>query len=299
MAAQESKSWTGGAERLELCPQCFSTHYYNDVLFTADNWTTGRCDVRQAIHRATFDRDGYDAWCAAGHSQAVRTWRGAAPEDLRMLGDAVLGVRDPGGTWLNRRVCPVCHSILPVSLPVLFGWNAKGMDNEIVRQVFAQADKDGTWHAAQRENPGVLPYEWVQRQRELCYLSVPVGLEKASTRYGKECKSNCCLHAPGVLLELRMNPGEDDRLDVGPAERAVASLLEQCQYSSTALKKAVVCLVRAPEEEKDPVGRLERQDKQLLLRMQYSFTDVLVAAYPLEPHRCTEILDWLVKKCGS
>lgn len=299
MAAQKRNAWAGGAERRELCPQCFSMHYYNDVLFTEDAWTTRRCDVRQALHHATFDRDGYDAWCAAGRSQAVRTWRGAAPEDLRMLGDAVLAVRDPGGAWLNRRVCPVCHSILPPLLPVLFGWNAKGMNNEIVRQIFAQADKEETWHAASLENPGVLPYEWVQRQQELSYLSVPVGLEKASTRYGMQCKSNCCLNAPGVIVELRLNTGDKDRLNEAPAEKAIASLLEQCQYSGAALKKAVVCLVRAPEGEEDPIGRLEKQDKQLLLRVQYSFTNVMVAAYPLESGRCTEILDWLLKKCTS
>lgn len=301
MSVKKHQGWEGGAERRYLCPQCFSTHYYNDVLFTEDGWVTPHCDIRQAVHRSTFDPEGFADWCAAGRSPVVRTWRGCAPQDLRTLGDTVLGMRDPGGTWLSRRVCPVCHSVLPQAFPILFGWDAGGMNNGIVQKLFALAAgaEGGVWHAAQQENPGVLAYEFVQRNQDIAYLSVPLGLENAHTHYGQSCINNCCLNAQGVVVELPLDAGTDGRVDESRAEKAVASLLERCQYGSTALKKAVVCIVTGPEGEKDPVGRLEQEDKQLLLRMRYSFTDVQIVGAPLDAKQGTDILDWLLQHCES
>ena len=96
-----------------------------------------------------------------------------------------------------------------------------------------------------------------------------------------------------------LDAGADGRVDESRAEKAVASLLERCQYGSTALKKAVVCIVTGPEGEKDPVGRLEQEDKQLLLRMRYSFTDVQIVGAPLDAKQGTDILDWLLQHCES
>lgn len=299
MTGNEPKPRTGRETHRYCCPQCFTTHYYNDVLFTRNDWFTTRCDLRQAIHCATFDPQGFPAWQKVGKSRVVRTWHGTAEKDMRILDGAVLTMRDPGGALLNLKVCPVCHSLLGQGWPILFGWDAGGMNNEIVRRLFrtAAADHAGGWHAAEQENANPLKYEYVQKKTDIAYLSVPVELEKADTKYGRTCISNCCLNAPGIVTELRLKLLPDGRVDETEAEQALSSLLENCQYSTTALNKAAVFLVVCPGTDKDPVKLLEEIDKQLLLRIRYSFTDTMVEAFTEKPQQATELLDWLLKKC--
>lgn len=297
MASKKNKQFTEKAGGRYLCQQCFSLRYRNDVLFTKQSWVTSLCDIRQAVHRAAFDPDRFDAWCRAGKSRVVMTWHGRPLDSLRVCNGVVQAMQDAGGEWLDQKVCPICHSLLMEEFPIVFGWSSQGLDSAPVREMFRQACEgdESTWSLLDEETTEAVRYEYIQKKDGSLRMGVPAGLDQGDTNHAQLCRDNCCLNVEGVIVRLVLKPAPDGEIDDLEAEQTLNALLQRCQYSGTAMKKCAVFVISAPDMEEEPAQYLERRAEQLFRSIQYSFARVRFAASGQTPQQASEILSWLAQ----
>jgi len=101
------KARTEGARY--ICPQCFTAHYRNDVLFGTQRLTDS-CDRRQAAFRyALGPRTAFARWCGGGKNQRPVELADAAPVPPPMGEWCDYGGTGPGRPLGN----PADMSMLP------------------------------------------------------------------------------------------------------------------------------------------------------------------------------------------
>lgn len=276
------------------CPQCFTVHYSNDVLFAARR-SAGRCDVRQAVRRyALCSADAFAQWCETGETMALLNWR-ALPQDRRQWNNGVItAVRDLDGSWVTQRVCPCCHTPLPAFCPVVFGWREGGMSGEAASSLlYAAAQAAPSRWNIRREGTLPLSYDYLVNPSGESVLGVPVALECAKGSYGRNCRRRYCCAAAGAVVRLNVSRSADGELDDTKAIHTVDTLLESCGYSGAALEMSAVFLLEGLDQP-DAVEVFQRECVPLVRRIQYDFENTYFAVGLLERSQtAVQAVEWL------
>jgi len=289
------RSRAGAETNRYTCPQCFTDHYQNDVLF-AGRQTPGMCDMRQAAHRYALSSDiAFEQWCRAGVSEILLNWRTLPQDRRRWNGGAIEAVRDVDGNWLSQRVCPCCHMPLSSFCPVVFGWDENGISGKAVSDLlyFAAESAPSRWRI-RRESGLPLNYDCLLDTTGEMVLKTPAALENARGSHGENIRRRCCGSASGVVVRLQIRQESDDRLDDTRAFRTLYNLLDSCGYSGGEQKMAAVVLLEGLEGRPDAVEVFKRECTQLARHIQYDFADCCFAAGIWEhPQAAVQAVEWL------
>ena len=284
-----------------ICPQCFTAHYLNDVLFAAQR-PSGFCDRRQAAYRyALGPYAAFEQWCASGETAALLNWRALPQSRRQWTNGAITAVRDLDGSWVTRRVCPCCHTPLSPPCPVVIGWAEDGMN---IRGAFdllycAAELAPASW-SMRREDQLPLRYDYLVGPAGRAVLGVPPAkLEHVGGDYGRELRRRCCNSAAGVVVRLRMRMDENGNLDDIEASHTLDTLLEACGHSGVELKMAAVFLLEGLANQPDSVKRFQMECPQLARRIQYDFESSFFAAGLFDHSQlAVQAVKWLSDQTG-
>lgn len=230
------------SNRKYLCPQCFTIHYRNDVLFATGHYTS-HCDTRQAALRYAFQTsDAFEKWCAVGVSEQMVSWTDRPEEDRKFRNGVIEAMRDANGNLLKKKVCPYCHSSVLLNTRVLFGWNNEAIDNSLPTQLLRCSGLEENEQSGQNESEA-LEYYRVKLNGTPLVLGVPQRLESATDNYARACQQRCCTNAHGavVLLEVTRTGNE---LDTSSAENTFENFLQVCGYSGKPLEMPTIFLLQ-------------------------------------------------------
>lgn len=278
-----------------ICPQCFTAHYLNDVLFAARR-PSGSCDMRQAAHRyAIGPPAAFARWCKAGEAAALLNWR-ALPQPRRQWENGeITAVRDLDGSWVTQRVCPCCHMPLSSPCPVIIGWGETGLDNSIASDFlyFAAEAAAGPWKAC-HDDSLPLRYDYLLNSSGTAVLGIPVALERVKDSSGRDYRRRCCESAMGAVVRLKLRVNEGGSLDDIEAFRTLEAMLEACGYSGIELKMLVVFLLEGLSDQPDAVDLFKRECSQLARLIQYDFESCYFIVEPYEhPQAAVQAVEWL------
>lgn len=282
-------------QRRYLCPQCFTSHFWNDVLF-ASRRDSDRYDLRQAARRRELcTPERFQQWCRKGKSPVLLNWR-ALPEERRQWKEgAIAAVRDMDGTWLDQRVCPCCHTPLPRRpFPVVVGWQEDGYSSALADALLRTAvlGEPRRWRLHQEEDAPVR-YSSLVTQDGAIALGAPLLPEGETKGYAANCVARCCAAAEGAVLRLRMEPDGQGGLDGQAALTALWGLQEACGCASPQRKLAVVCLLEGVEQP-DGVERFRQKCTSLAREIEYSFeSSYFAAGTPEDPRAVVKAVIWL------
>lgn len=282
-------------QQSRLCPQCFTRHFVNDVLFISKR-TTKRCDMRNAIHRYTFGRDQeFLNWCTNGRSSVLVDWRAVPETRRRWNGGIIQAVQDIDGTWLDEKACPCCHVPFLLECPVIFGWNDKGLDCAEARRMLAEATPRN-WRGLMYDGTQPLPYDKLEDAEGRQILGVPAGIEKGNGSWGTGCRSRMCMNADGVVILLRFAENRLGGITSLEAERSLLDLLDHCGYTGNPLELPVVVLLEGIEAE-NPMQTLESQAPPIRNCLKQCFgRTYILSENKRNEQQWTAALRWLVEE---
>lgn len=279
-----------------VCPQCFTVHYQNDVLF-ASRRLSGFCDRRQAAYRRALEpASAFTRWCREGKTAALLNWRALPQSRRRWEGGVITAVRDLDGGWADQRLCPCCHMPLSAPCPVVVGWDRTGMDSEAASDLlyFAAEMAPDRWKV---RCDGSLPlrYDYLVNSSGAVVLRVPVKPERVEGGYGAGYRRRCCGSASGAVVRLRLRVNEDGGLEDIEAVRTLDAMLEAFGYSGIELKMSAVFLLEGLEDRPDGVELFQRECPQLVRLIQYDFEDSCFAAagHNWGPEAAVQAVEWL------
>lgn len=283
------------------CPQCFTVHYRNDVLFAARR-PGGPCDVRQAAHRrALSSADAFAQWCEAGETEIYLNWRTLPESRRRWKAGVITAVRDLDGRWLDRRVCPCCHMPLTAPFPVVFGWRGNGMSRETAFDLLNLAVRKDPAHFSISQAADTLPlkYDYLLNTSREKVLGVPAMPEHAGdSSYGISCLRRCCASAAGVIARLDIRLDADGVPDDTEAFQTLYALLKACGGSGIGLKTAAVFLLEGLNRP-DAMEIFRGGCTQLFRHIQYDFQNSCFVPEPCtHPQEAVQAVKWLSGRVG-
>ncbi len=290
------KARTEGARY--ICPQCFTAHYRNDVLFGTQRLTDS-CDRRQAAFRyALGPSTAFARWCGGGKTSVLLNWRTLPQSRRQWENGAIMAVRDLDGRWVTQRICPCCHMPLSSPYPVVIGWKSSGMHSKTASSLlsFVAETAPDCWKTRQdRTLP--LWYDYLENASKEVVFGVPVRPERVGGSYGASYRRRCCESASGAVVRRGLRMEESGSLDNTEAVRALDTMLEAFDYSGVKLKVSVVFLLELEgvEDQPDAVELFRRECPQLVRLIQYNFADSYFAANPCgrDPQAAAWAVKWL------
>lgn len=279
-----------------VCPQCFTSHFRNDVLFVSGS-PSGREDGRQAVRRRALSQDSaFLPGRRETESALLLNWR-AMPETRRRWSDGVItAVRDLDGTWQTQRVCPCCHVPLPEKpCPVVFGWGEKGVESELARDLLRLAAETAPdrWRLRREEQPQLVQYHLLTDPAGEPLLGVPGLPAWEKEGLASNLVRRCCGAAAGAVVRLRAEMDADGEIDSQAALEALCGLQDICGYSGFELKLSVVFLVEGLGRP-DAAELFQQKCANLAREIDYSFENsCFVAGVEEAPQGAVRAVDWL------
>lgn len=281
-------------QRRYLCPQCFTSHFWNDVLF-ASRRSAGRCDPRQAARRrALWEEEDFLRWCREGRNPVLLNWR-TLPEERRQWRDgAIMAVRDMDGSWLDQRVCPCCHSLLPPRpFPVVVGWQEDGYNSALAGELLQAAARGDPGRWMLRREADTVHYSRLVTPDGGTALGVPLLPAGEQKGYVANCVARCCAAAEGAVLRLRVGPDGEGGLDGQAALEALWGLQEACGCAPPQRRLFAVCLLEGVEQP-GGVERFRQQCSSVAREIEYSFENCYFIAGGAEnPQAAVQAAAWL------
>lgn len=283
-----------------ICPQCFTVHYQNDVLFAARR-PSGRCDIRQAARRYVLQpHAAFAQWCEAGETAALLNWRRLPQSRRRWEEGAITAVRDLDGSWVTQRVCPCCHTPLSPPCPVVFGWGRGGMDGRIASDLLRCAAETAPAFWTMRSEEGLLlRYDYLVDYAGAAVLGVPAAMERAQSGYWRNFRRRCCSCAAGAVVRLKLRVDADGALDDAEAIQTLYDLLDTCGHSGVELKMSAVFLLEGLEDQPNAVERFQQECVPLARHIEYDFENSCFAVGAQDcPQTAVQAAEWLSEHMG-